>query len=389
MPDASLWASLTPSARRVALEVLLHGPLARTELARRLELSTPSLTRLTKPLLDRGIVREVTEPATGNGGRPLQPLEIDPSVQDFVGIKLTGTRAYGVLTDLRAEIITAQDVALEDHEPDHVVELLRSLALALTGDRTAPAAIGVGLGGAVRDFSHVVRAPFLNWGEVDLGDRLTTATGVPTVLSNDLDALMEAEHWFGAGRDVTSFAALTVGVGVGGGLVVHDQLVTGAGSGLGLLGHFPLDPLGPACPDGHRGCANALLTIDAIQTHASLALGRPVTYDQVLDLAAAGDPVADQIIGTAAYAFGMLIAAVANIAQPERVILTGEGIRLARVGEVRLRMGITQSRIAEAPPVAVHVLDDDPTIWARGAAVVAIQRTVLGETQLPEPTLKS
>jgi predicted NBD/HSP70 family sugar kinase len=67
----------------------------------------------------------------------------------------------------------------------------------------------------------------------------------------------------------------------------------------------------------------------SMQTQASLALGRPTSYDQVFDLATAGDPTADRILGNAARAFGVLIAAVANIALPEWILLTGEGIRLA------------------------------------------------------------
>ncbi|HEY3547895.1 MAG TPA: ROK family protein, partial [Propionicimonas sp.] len=218
---------------------------------------------------------------------------------------------------------------------------------------------------------------FLGWRDVDLGVLLRERVGLPVVLANDLDALMEAEHWFGAGRDVSDFATLTIGAGVGCGLVVHDRLVHGRDSGIGLLGHFPLDPLGPACPDGHRGCANALLSMDAIQTQAALACGRALTYDEVLDLAVAADPIADQIVGNAARAFGMLIADVANIAQPERVVLTGEGIRLAEVGWDRLVASIREHRNPEASDVDLLLVKDDPTLWARGAAAVAIQRTVL------------
>ncbi|UVS79486.1 ROK family transcriptional regulator [Actinokineospora sp. UTMC 2448] len=374
---ASPWAPLLPSARRVTLEVLLHGPLARSELADRLGLSTASLTRLTKPLMDAGLLREADTPSLRGGGRPLQPLDVDPDVQRFIGIKLAGFRAYGVLTNLRADILGSAAVEITDQSPDAVVARIAELVAELD-DRARPvAAIGIGIGGVVRDFSRVQRAVFLHWGEIDLGAAVTAATDRPTVVSNDVDALLEAEHWFGDGRDVESFAVLTIGAGVGGGLVIHDRLVSGPDSGLGLLGHFPVDPLGPACPEGHRGCVKALLTTDAIQSQAALTLDRPVTYDEVLDLAEAGNAVADQIVGRAAHAFGTLIAAVANIAQPERIILTGEGIRLAQVAEARVRAAIAQSRHAEASPIDLRFINDDPTLWARGAAAVAIQRTVL------------
>lgn len=378
---ASRWSSLSASERRVALEVLVRGPLARTELAQRLGLSAPSLSRLTKPLLDLGVLHEVddpSEPAGRGGGRPPQPLDVDPRLEHFVGIKLTGTRAYAALTDLRAGIIRAADVPVGDHHPEAVVAILTDLVSGLNGDPDVGVlAIGVGLGGVVVRDTRVARAPFLGWRDVDLGRMLAARTGLPVVLANDLDALMEAEHWFGAGRDVTDFVTLTIGAGVGCGLVIHDQLVHGRDSGIGLLGHFPLDPLGPACPDGHRGCANALLSMDAIQTQASLATGRPLEYDEVLDLTLAGDPIADQIVGNAARALGVLVADVANVAQPERVVLTGEGIRLAEVGWERLVSSIHEHRNPEASELDLLLVKDDATLWARGAAAVAIQRTVL------------
>lgn len=378
LDSASPWTPLSPSSRRVALEVLVHGPLARTELARRLDLSTASLTRITKPLVDSGVLREVPETTARSSGRPLQPLDVDPSRQQFVGIKLTGFRAYGVLTDLRANILATCTREITSRVPADVAQVLTDVVVDLSAEH-APSAVGVGLGGVVRDFTLVRRAPFLHWRDIDLGRALSERTHLPVAVSNDLDALMEAEHWFGDGRDVHNFAALTIGAGVGGGLVIHDRLVTGPDSGLGLLGHFPLDPLGPVCGEGHRGCADALLTTDAIHSQVSMLLGRPVAYDEVLDLAAAGDPTAERIVGGAAHAFGTLIAAVANIAQPERIILTGEGIRLARVSEQSLLAGITQARQPEASPLDLRILDDDPTLWARGAAAVAIQRAVLSE----------
>jgi predicted NBD/HSP70 family sugar kinase len=386
------WSALSASARGVALEVLVRGPLARTELARRLDLSTASLSRLTKPLLDEGVLREVDEPADAaprGGGRPPQPLDVDATLDHFVGVKLTGSSAFGVLTDLRARILASCEVAIEDHAPEAVTALLAGLVRELAAGAGATAgasgagaghgiaAVGVGLGGIVRDDVLVGRAPFLGWHDVPLGRTLAAATGYPVVLANDLDALMEAEHWFGAGADVADFATLTIGAAVGCGLVVHDRLVQGPDSGVGLLGHFPLDPLGPACPDGHRGCANALLSMDAIRTQASLALGRPVTYDQVLDLAEAGDPIADQIVGGAARAFGLLVADVASIVQPRLIVLTGEGIRLAEIGWERLTSAVHDYRNREASPVDLRLVRDDPYLWARGAAAVAVQRTVL------------
>src|ERR1035437_6130427 len=101
----------------------------------------------------------------------------------------------------------------------------------------------------------------------------------------------------------------------------------------------------------------------SIQTQTSLALGRSTSYDQVLDLAPAGDPTAGRKAGTAARAFGVLIA---NIALPERILLTGEGIRLAKVGWDRLQDSIGENRNPEASKLDVRLIDDDPSC-GRGA----------------------
>ncbi|CAN5545408.1 ROK family transcriptional regulator [soil metagenome] len=379
--DAALWGPLAPSTRRVALEVLRHGPLARTVLARRLGLSTASLTRITKPLVLGGILKEVTDVSTGAGGRPLQPLDLDPGRQHFVGVKLTGDQAHGVLTDLRATISATAECEISTLEPPAVADALEHLVRHLTGPDMGVAAVGIGLGGVVQDFSHVRRAPFLGWRDVDIGRMLANRLHRPVAVANDLSALMEAERWFGDGRDVSQFAVLTIGASVGGGLVIHDRLVTGADAGVGLLGHFPIDPLGPLCPEGHRGCAHSLMSIEAVQSQASLALGRHLSYEDVLDLADAGDRVAVSIVGIAASAFGTLIAAVANIALPERIIITGEGIRLADVGWDRLLASVQASRNPEASALDIRLIPDDPMLWARGAASVAIQRMVLDDLE--------
>ena len=316
---------------------------------------------------------------TGAGGRPPQPLDIDAGRQHFVGVKLTADTAHGVLTDLRADIRSRPGRPARDPRPAATSSRPspRSSTRWRTGDPSLPSAWASAA--SCVDFGDVRRAPFLGWRDVDLGAKLTSRLRCPVALANDLAALMEAEHWFGDGRSVEHFAVLTIGASVGGALVVHDRLVTGADAGLGLLGHFPIDPLGPACAEGHRGCAHSLMSIDGVQSQAALAFGRHLPYAEVLDLAEAGDPAADRIVGTAARALGTLIAAVANIAMPERVILTGEGIRLAQVGWERVLDGVRSARNPEATALDIRVLNDDPQLWARGAAAVAIQRFVLDD----------
>jgi predicted NBD/HSP70 family sugar kinase len=370
----------------VALEILVHGPLSRTELGRRLDLSPASLTRLAKPLLDSGLVIEAPTQYEARTGRPTRPLDVVATSSYFVGIKLTGDDALAVLTTLRAEVVATRRVELTSSDPESVVRLLADLVASISADVPQVTALGVCLGGLATDHREVTRAPFLGWTDpVPLAALLEQATGLPTVVDNDVQALTRAEHWFGAARGCDHFALITIGAGVGCGLVVHDAIVETADAGIGLIGHHPLDPLGPLCFVGHQGCGVAMLSIGSIEARSSVALQRPVSYEECLDLAIAGHPVAVRIVAESGRALGRLVACVANFTMAHKIILTGEGIRLAAVAREAIDVGVHLDRDPLAAPLAIEVqLQSDFTNWSRGAAATAIQSYVLGTSPPPE-----
>lgn len=373
------WVPLAGQSHRLALEVLLHGPLSRAELARRTDLSAGSLTRLTKPLVEAGLLVEVGHGAGDlRPGRPSQPLDIVPDAHHFVGVKVTGDTVHGVVTTLRADVVASGRRPLAARTPDEVADVVAELVDELAGQVPAVTAVGVSLGGHVLPDGTVQRAPFLGWTDVPLTKLLQERTGRPVVAANDVIALTEATHWFGEGRGHGQFALVTVGAGVGLGVVAHDRLLTGPNAGLGLVGHHPLDPLGPLCLAGHRGCATAMLTTGSIQRQVAAVRGQPATYDEVLDLAEAGDEPARRVVDDAGRALGRLVAVVTNVALPEVVVLGGEGARLAVVARAALDAGLAGDLdpLAEPPTLAVQAAGFDA--WARGAAVIAIQTYVLG-----------
>lgn len=368
---------LTESHEALAREVLIHGPIGRSALGRKLKLSPASLTRLAKPLLESGLFVELGETSDGSVGRPVRPLDIAPGVGAFVGFKLTGDVAYGVLTDARTQILAEREIRLDSTSPAFVVARLAETIAELS--ETSPAPIvgaGVSLGGAVDDAGAVVRAPFLGWTDVPFGEALRRATGIPVVVENDVVALVEAERWFGAGRGRTGFSVITIGAGVGYGLVVGGQVVHTREAGVGLAGHIPLDPSGPLCPEGHRGCASALLTSVGMCAQVQTALGRPVTYAEVLDMAAAGEPAAAAVVDAAARGLGRLIALAANLTMQPTVVLAGDGIALWALAEDAIRAAGAADRDPLAQPIEIIVDDTTFAAWARGAAAVAIQESV-------------
>ncbi|OJX52571.1 ROK family transcriptional regulator [Devosia sp. 66-22] len=372
------WTPGNGADRAVALEVLIHGPLSRSEVARRLDLSSASLTRLANPLLESGLLVEAGEQADGRVGRPQQLLDIVPESRRFIGMKLMADEVLGVTTDLRANVKATETRRLTATDPEAVVAAIAELAKSLARGTPDITAIGIGVGGLIEAHGVVRSAPFLKWSDVSLGQMVEAATGIPTIIENDLVAFTEYEHWFGAGRGLDRFAVVTLGAGIGYGLVIHDEIVRNDDYGIGLIGHWPLDPFGPVCSEGHRGCAKAILTDSAITQSVSQALGKPLTYKTALNLAASGEPAARRIVDDAGRGLGRLLAAIANLTMPQTVVLGGEGVRLAAVASEAVDAGLRADRDPRTAALPLTIRSGENIEWCRGAAVVAIQTFVLG-----------
>ncbi|WP_060882435.1 ROK family transcriptional regulator [Streptomyces caniscabiei] len=378
---AASWLPLSPGERAVAIEVLVHGPLSRTELARRLGLSAGSLTRLTKPLIESGLLVETAEGTAlpeVRQGRPSQPLDIVAESRTFVGFKITDDMVYAVVTTLRSEIVTRHDRPLSTHEPERVADLLAEMTAELARTHPSLAGIGIGVGGLVRRRAVVGESPFLSWRDVPLAELVEERTGLPVVVENDVAALVEAETWFGAGRGLDRFVVLTIGAGVGYGLVLGGRRVPHAEEDRGFGRHWIIDPAGPLTPDGERGSAVSLLSIPSIRYQVRAATGREVTYEEILAGAAEGQPMCARVVGEAGRALGILVAQIANFVMPQKILLAGEGVGLMAVAGETVRETARAHRHPLAGPVPLETKVSDFHDWARGAAVLAIQVLVLG-----------
>src|SRR5688500_13279765 len=157
------WTQGNGADRAVALEVLIHGPLSRSEVARRLDLSSASLTRLANPLLKSGLLVEAGEQADGRVGRPQQLLDIVPGSRRFIGMKLMADEVLGVTADLRANVKGTETRRLTATDPQTVVATIAELAKSLARGTPEVTAIGIGVGGLVEAHGIVRSAPFLKW----------------------------------------------------------------------------------------------------------------------------------------------------------------------------------------------------------------------------------
>lgn len=359
----------------MAIEILLHGAQSRARLAAKLGLSPATLTRVVKPLLAAGILEESQAVRTPGRGRSSLPLDVVPGRYRFIGVKLTEDSVYAVVTDLRARVIDEEVVPLESLRVDDVVTLVSHVVRKFQARSKPPvSAVGVTVGGKVEGGEMVADSPFLHWHEVPFRALLTRSLGAPVHLDNDVVGLTRAQHWFGQGRGHENFALLTIGAGIGYGLVINDEMVSTA---IHPVSHFPVNPSGPVCPLGHRGCATAYLSSPSIMAAASVGHDRMLGYEEVLDLAKSNDPVAARVVHDAALALGRTAAAISSLTGVNRIILSGEGVHLAEVAETALNEGLSEYAGPREPrprqprprPIVrpMNFLE-----WARGAAVIAI-----------------
>jgi predicted NBD/HSP70 family sugar kinase len=377
----------TPAASLVFTTVLSHGPLTRAAIGQRTGLSAAAVTKAVRPLLGAGyLVEAPSEDARPALGRPATSIRVDGGRAFFVGLKVTGDEIIAVLTDLCCRIRVARRLALTQREPESVLPsltaIVRELLVEADGFGVPVRGLGIAVSGDVDRTDGIVRySPFLGWREVPLAELVTTATGLPVTVENDVRALTVAEQWFGAGAGLAGFALVTVGAGVGCGLVVHGRVVSGAHGVAGEIGHVSIDPHGPPCYCGNHGCVEAIAADPAILRAIREATGRPVaTPAEALELAHAGDPEARRVYARAGQAIGRAIAAVVNLLGPERVIISGEGLAAYDL----FADGIREAFAAAAFGTAAHCdLMTRPLPfeeWARGAAATAIQSFIGSDT---------
>ncbi len=377
---AEVFPAHTPAASQIFTTVLSHGPLTRADIARRAGLSAAAVTKAVRPLIEAGyLVEDADDEVRPVVGRPASPVRVDGGRALFIGIKITGDEVFGVLTDLCCRIRVARHLPLPARAPKTVLasvaELVRELLTEADGFGVPVLGCGIAVAGEVDRVEGAVRySPFLEWRAVPLAELAAMTTGLPVTVDNDVRALTVAEQWFGAGVGLSDFAVVTVGAGIGCGLVVHGRVVAGAHSVAGEIGHVTIDSAGPVCHCGKRGCLQAYAGDAEIVARVREITGASITDSaEAVALAHAGHPGAREVYARAGEAIGRGIATVANLLGPERVIISGEGLAAYDLFAEQIRDAFTATAFGSAARCDLVTRPLPFEEWARGAAATAIR----------------
>jgi glucokinase len=248
------------------------------------------------------------------------------------GAQQFGMHSIPTRADLGADAVVERMVQL--------VERVAAETLAATGARRSQI-LGVGIGSPgplSRATGVVIFTPNLGWSNFPLRDRIADAVQLPATLDNDANCATLGEWWLGAARGAQHVVGLTIGTGIGGGLILDGRLFHGVGDVAGEIGHTTIDANGRRCGCGNYGCLEAYASGPAIAERAreALAGGEPsampaavggdlsrLTAATVYDAAQHGDRLAQEVVRETARILGIGIANLLNIFNPDVVVLAG------------------------------------------------------------------
>ncbi|HZC31999.1 MAG TPA: ROK family protein [Candidatus Bathyarchaeia archaeon] len=302
----------------------------------------------------------------------------DRSPSRHLGLDLGGTNIKWVVLDRDGEAWRAIDreqvPTPARNDPDAVVGRLASLGSEVVERHPAIATVGIGVPGLYDPVAGTVR--FLvnfpgAWAGRPIAREVGAALGLPVALLNDARAFGLAEHRLGAGRGVSTMVGLTLGTGVGGCVVVDGRLLLNHDGAVGEIGHQTIEPDGPWCNCGNRGCLEAFARADQVAAACGTA-----TAEEAVERARAGDARAIEGLAELGRYLGIGIGNTVAILAPDRVVIGGgvgaatDLLRGSIEAELRRRVRITSLDLVEIVPAELGT-------WAGaiGAAIHGAEAT--------------
>jgi glucokinase len=381
--DSTLLRKLNESA---VLELIRQdGPVTRSDLSQRLHLSLPTITRIVTDLIVENLVRELSGAGSRGGRRPTL-LEFNYRANLVIGVYV-GQRMIAALADLKGQIIERRSVPSLPGEAgiENLTELIRELRGHATSLGLTVRGAGVGVPSIVTYPEGIVAlAPGLGWRNVPLKHRLQQALDLPVLVENEINLIALGESWRGAGQGIRNLICISLGTGIGGGLVLGGQLYRGSHNAAGEIGYLIPDTRHLGAKVNGFGTLESLADRNGLVERARMHLAagtrstlaeRPdaeITAEAVLEAAGSGDPLARLVVSEIVDYLGIAIANLACIIDPERIVLSGDLTEYAGLFIEPIRSRI-EGLVPAVPEIVVSELRMDAAVL--GAVAVVMRET--------------
>lgn len=352
-----------------------NGPTSRADLARELGVSPALITQHTRQLIADGLLIELDH-SPSQGGRPARLLGLVSDAGRAIGVKVVADHITAVEVGIDGSVARSATEPFDAASGTAITRLGAMLRTFIDGGSGAPLlGIGVGVPGNVDEQAvGTVDSTQLGWQRVPLGEALRRELDLPVLVENNVNALAIAEALHGQARGHDNVLVITIGTGIGAGLMTDGRVLRGRSGGAGEVGHVPVEEDGPLCQCGGHGCLEAIIGQSALVDRARERglVGADAGISALRALADGGNVAAQQLFSHAGHLLGRVLAGVVNLVDPEIVIMLGEGIESwshwSFGFEPAFRSGlIPRNRMV---PVAVETWQDDR--WAQGAASLVL-----------------
>lgn len=313
------------------------GPISRIQIAEQSQLAPASITKITRQLLERGLIREVDQQAS-TGGRRAISIVAETRAFQAIGVRLGRHDATVMLYDLSGKALQEAYFPL----PQRTQQTLELALMEAIADFLEQAqrkireliAISVILPGLVDPFSGIVRyMPHIQVHHWPLVEQLQQRFHLTAFVGHDIRSLALAEHYFGATQDCADSILVRLHRGTGAGILINGQIFLGSNGNVGEIGHIQVDPLGERCHCGNFGCLETIAANAAIEQRVRLLLSQGYAskltpddcrIDTICQAANRGDGLAVEVIEHVGRQLGKVIALSINLFNPQKVVLAGE-----------------------------------------------------------------
>ncbi len=308
--------------------VLKHAPLSRAGISETTGLNKATVSSLVQDLIDAHLVYEIG-PGQSSGGRKPVLLLFNDKAGYAVGIDLGVNYIRGILTDLAGAVVADRYLELGRAQQELPLERLQGCVDELLAQ--APdspygiVGIGVGVPGIVDDQGTILFAPNMKLKQVALKRMLEERYGLPVTIDNEANAGAQGEQKYGAGRGIRNQIYVSVGIGIGTGIILNKELFKGASGFSGELGHLSIQFDGKPCSCGNKGCWELYASENSLLEQAAV-LGLD-SLEQLLDAAEQGDERVRALFREIGSYLGVGVANIVNVFNPDVVII---GNRMSR-----------------------------------------------------------
>lgn len=313
---------------RVVRALSGHGSVSTAQIARNTGLARSTVSTILGELKRSKLVVEVETRSPGLG-RPAIAHSLNPEAGTCVGILLGLGEIRIILADVAHTVLADISVPLDrDYQPDRATRVVRHALDNLYKEHSLPYSgllgIGIAVSGPLSPQGKIMRASMLPaWSGIDLSATFGPVLGKPIFADNESNCAALAEMMWGAAQGYDDFVLFKLDLGVGGAIVIDGKVITGASGAAGEFGHMVIDPQGPLCRCGNRGCLELYCSASVALATAQQRTGRTLSARDMVQMAIAGDIGFQRVLADLGETAGRGLAVVGSIIDPPLFVLSG------------------------------------------------------------------